>query len=160
MQNPSIQIVSYQKRFQPEFIALNRNWIETYFELEPMDLMQLEDAEEVILSRGGEIFFVLEDDRVVGTCAMVPHGQNEYELAKMAVQSDARGKGFGDLLMIHAIEWARSKRAHAILILSNTVLKPAISLYLKHGAQIVHQGSHPDYKRCNIELKILLPANI
>src|SRR5690242_19625932 len=101
--------------------------------MEPMDISQLNEAEETILEPGGEIFFVLEDDSVVGTCAMVPHGVGCYELAKMAVVPQSQGKGYGVALMMTAMAWARQKGAKQILILSNTLLNPAISLYKKHG---------------------------
>lgn len=90
---------------------------------------------------------------VAGTCAMFKVGDNSYELAKMAVSPDFQGHGFGDLLMISAENWARAKGAKEVFMLSNTVLEPAIKLYQKHGYVITHLGPHPDYERCNIELK-------
>lgn len=147
-----MKVVSYDPRYLPDFVALNREWIEKYFVLEPMDLAQLENPSELILAKGGEIFFVVDGERAIGTCAMVPHGPRSYELAKMAVAPSARGRGAGDVLMMAAIEWAREKGASEVTLLSNTVLEPAISLYRKHGFEIVHLGPHPDYERCNIEM--------
>lgn len=43
-----------------------------------------------------------------------------------------------------------------ITLLSNTILEPAISLYKKHGFETVHLGPHPDYERCNIEMRLML----
>lgn len=149
-------LVKYQPQYLQAFVALNREWIEKYFRLEPMDLYQLENPQESILSKGGEIFFVLKKERPVGTCAMVPHGVDSYELAKMAVSPEIRGEGAGDFLMIAAIDWARHKKATNITLLSNTILAPAISLYKKHGFKTVHLGAHPDYARCNIEMILRL----
>jgi ribosomal protein S18 acetylase RimI-like enzyme len=42
------------------------------------------------------------------------------------------------------------------MLLSNTILNPAISLYQKHGFKTLRQGEHPDYKRCNIEMELQL----
>ena len=145
-------MTNYNEKYLPAFVELNREWITTHFVLEPMDLVQLENPQESILNLGGEIFFVLEEGAAVGTCAMVPHGPDCYELAKMAVSPKKRGKGYGDQLMRAAINWAKEKKAKRIMILSNTILEPAIALYLKHGFQVVSLGPHPDYRRSDIEL--------
>lgn len=149
-------LVKYQPKYLQAFVTLNREWIEKYFRLEPMDLYQLENPQESILSKGGEIFIVLKNEQPIGTCALVPHGPNSYELAKMAVSPEVRGEGVGDFLMASAIAWARQKKATSITLLSNTVLVPAISLYKKHGFETVHLGTHPDYARCNIEMILRL----
>lgn len=149
-------VITYDSRFLPAFISLNEEWIQRHFAIEEMDRRQLRDPHGFILKGGGEIFFVIEKGVAVGTCAMIPHGESGFELAKMAVAPDTRGKGYGDLLMVTAIDWARAKGASEIQILSNTVLEPAIQLYKKHGFQTVHLGPHPDYQRCNIEMVLKL----
>lgn len=155
----SPQIALYDSRFRDAFVALNFEWIQTYFVVEEHDLDQLNNPEKNILEPGGEIFFVIENDQVVGTCAMIPVGQPEkpgYELAKMAVSPKCRGRGYGDVLMKAAVDWARGKGAAYVMLLSNTVLEPAITLYKKHGFQTVNLGPHPDYERCNIEMTLPL----
>jgi GNAT superfamily N-acetyltransferase len=155
-----ISIKSFDPKVWPkylnEFVALNRQWIETYFVLEKTDLQQFENSVELILKPGGEILFLLEEETVVGTVALIPHGPGCYEVAKMAVAPAARGKGYGDALMMAAKDWAKSKQAKKLMLLSNTVLKPAITLYEKHGFKTVRLGDHPDYKRCNIEMELEL----
>lgn len=156
MPEPKLEIVTFHEKYLPAFIELNREWIQRYFVLEAMDLAQLENPYDSILKPGGEIFFIIKNGKALGTCAMVPQGPNTYELAKMAVAPEARGHGCGDLLMTTALRWAKEKRATKVTLLSNTVLKPAISLYQKHGFQTIHLGPHPDYERCNIEMELLL----
>lgn len=152
----NLKIVTFDPKYLPAFVELNREWIQKYFVLEPMDLAQLENPYDNILNQGGEIFFLLENERAVGTCAMVPHGASSYELAKMAIAPSARGKGYGDIVMQAAIDWAKAKGATTVTLLSNTVLEPAITLYHKHGFETVHLGPHPDYERCNIEMVLKL----
>jgi N-acetylglutamate synthase-like GNAT family acetyltransferase len=120
-----VSVVTYDPKYQTYFVELNREWIELYFVLEPMDLAQLEDPHGTILNHGGEILFVLENGEPVGTCAMIPHGERCYELAKMAVAPKVRGRGYGDILMKAAIDWARENGAQKIMLLSNTILEPA-----------------------------------
>lgn len=147
------KIIPFEARYLPDYVRFNRQWIEHYFRLEPMDLAQLEDPYTNILRPGGEILFLLEGEQCFGVRAMVPHGPGIYELAKMAVDPSSRGKGYGDLLMEAAEAWARARHAVKITLLSNTILEPAITLYKKHGFETVHLGTHPDYERSNIEME-------
>jgi ribosomal protein S18 acetylase RimI-like enzyme len=151
-----IKVIGFDARYVKDFADLNKEWIGKYFVLEPMDTYQLDNAEETIIAKGGEIFFVLDGEKALGTCAMVPMENNGYELAKMAVAPETRGRGFGDLLMTHSITWAKEKKADYVLLHSNTVLEPAITLYKKHGFETVYLGPHPDYERSNIEMRLNL----
>lgn len=150
-----MKVTTFDPLYKSAFVDLNREWIERYFRIEPMDLAQLEDP-GAILRAGGEIFFVVEDGSAVGTCAMIPHGPGEFELAKMAVDTSARGRGYGDVLMKEALAWARGRGAARVVLLSNTILEPAIALYNKHGFRTSRLGPHPDYERCNIEMRLEL----
>lgn len=149
------EVITFDPKFLEDFVSLNREWIEKHFKIEESDRQQLLRAQENILDIGGEIFFILENGRAVATCAMVPHG-DKFELAKMAVDPSARGKGYGDVLMRTAIDWSRERGLDEIFLLSNTILEPAITLYKKHGFETVNLGPHPDYERCNIEMKLKL----
>ncbi|MEK2687744.1 GNAT family N-acetyltransferase [Bdellovibrio sp. GT3] len=149
-------VTKYAPEHHTAFVELNTEWIQKHFVVEKMDLIQLNQAQESILNIGGEIFFILDQGKAIATCAMVPHGEKSYELAKMAVSPHYRGQGLGDLLIETAIAWARKKKAEEITLLSNTVLTPAITLYKKHGFVTTHLGPHPDYDRSNIEMKLVL----
>ena len=149
---PNIPVTLYQTRFKNEFRELNLEWIRKYFKVEQKDLDQVSNP-EACLAEGGQIFFVIKDNKAVATCAMYKIGAKNFELAKMAVSPDCRGLGYGDLLMEESEKWAWAQGAEEILILSNTILTPAIELYKKHGFVTTHLGPHPDYERCNIEMK-------
>jgi GNAT superfamily N-acetyltransferase len=150
--NKKVQVMSYHSQFKQAFRKLNFQWIEQYFRVEAKDIEQVENPEACIDS-GGQIFFVILEDEIAGTCALYKVNSERYELAKMAVDPRFQGLGLGDLLMKSAEQWAREQRASEIFLLSNTVLEPAIRLYKRHGYEVVHLGPHPDYERCNIELK-------
>jgi GNAT superfamily N-acetyltransferase len=151
-----MQLIGFDPKHLPAFRRLNQQWIETYFAIEPADIEQLQDPVRQIIQPGGEILFLLQGEDVVGTCALVPHGESCFELAKMAVDPSAQGKGYGDLLMKGAIAWARQQGAKQLMLLSNTKLVPAISLYKKHGFQTLREGVHPSYARCNIEMVLYI----
>lgn len=151
-------IVPYRQEFRPAFERLNREWIETWFEVEDADRETFRNPEAKILAAGGQIFFVLRRGEILGTCAIIPHGPGEWEIAKMAVAPAARGQGLGDLLMETAIDFAHSAKANRVIIVSNTVLEPAIRLYQKHGFQVVPMIDDARYRRANIRLELELDA--
>jgi GNAT superfamily N-acetyltransferase len=150
-------VVPYREELKTAFERLNREWIETYFAMEDADRKVLGDPRGEILDQGGEIFFVLEGGRVLGTCAVIRHGRDGFEIAKMAVAPEARGRGYGDRLMEAAIGFAVDAGARRIIILSNTVLEPAIRLYEKHGFVRVPLEADERYVRANIRLERTLP---
>jgi ribosomal protein S18 acetylase RimI-like enzyme len=146
-------VVPYRREFRSAFEQLNRDWIETYFVLEQADRDTFSDPEGKILAPGGEIFFVVQGTEVLGTCAVLRHSADAFEIAKMAVAPEARGRGLGDRLMEAAVEFARERGAARVIIVSNTVLEPAIRLYRKHGFVPVPLDSDGRYRRANIRLE-------
>ena len=149
-------MVRYREEFRSAFERLNREWIEAYFVLEPADREILGDPRRKILDPGGQVFFVLERGDVQGTCAVLRHSAEECEIAKMAVAPAARGRGFGDLLMEASLAFAREIHSRRVVIVSNTVLEPAIRLYRKHGFVEVPLASDGRYRRANIRLELEL----
>lgn len=147
------EVVPYREEYRAEFERLNRAWIEQYFVLEEADREVFRDPAGAIIRPGGQIFFVVEGSEVLGTCALVPHEPGVYEIAKMAVSPEARGRGYGDLLMEATTEFARRAGAKRIVIVSNTVLAPAIRLYEKHGFVRVPLDEHERFARANIRLE-------
>ncbi len=150
------EVMTYREEWREAFERLNREWIETWFALEDADLETFGDPESRILAPGGQIFFVVERGEVVGTCAVVRHQPGVYELAKMAVAPVARGRGYGDLLMVAAIDFSRATGARKIVIVSNTRLAPALRLYEKHGFVRVPLEEGQRYVRADVKLELVL----
>lgn len=149
-------MVPFRKEFRSAFDDLNREWIEKYFTLEPADREILGDPEGKIIDAGGQVFFVIESSEILGTCAVLRHSIDDYEIAKMAVAPKARGRGLGHLLMEASIAFAREREARRVIIVSNTVLEPAIRLYRKHGFVQVPLTRDARYERANIRLEMEL----
>lgn len=159
---PEVQIVDYEVRFASHFASLNYQWITEYFRVEEEDRKALDDPEGYAIRPGGNIFFLLEDEIPVGTVAMVPITRSEeeqelcFELAKMAVRPDCRGKGYGSMLMQHCIDFARSAEAHEIMLVTNDVLSAAVALYEQAGFREVSEYSDSRYERGNLEMRLTL----
>jgi putative acetyltransferase len=148
-----VEIHTYRDEWRGEFERLNREWIETWFTLEDADRETFRDPAAKIVAPGGQIFFVVEEGKVLGTCAVIRHEPEVHEIAKMAVAPEARGRGYGDLLMEAAVEFSRRTGARRVVIVSNTRLAPAIRLYEKHGFVRVPLAPDERYVRADIRLE-------
>lgn len=151
----SVRIVPYNVGHQLAFRKLNEDWITTYFKMEKADREALNDPKGHILDRGGFIFVATIDEKAVGVCALIRRDDPKYpyELAKMAVSAEMRGRNIGWLLGNAAIKRARSVNAARLYLESNTILKPAIRLYEKLGFRKI-VGPPTPYERCNIQMEL------
>ena len=152
-----VEIVDYRQEYFMTFKRLNIMWINSHWSLEPHDLEVLNDPDASILSKGGYIFVALVDGAPMGVVAMCKMEGSEYdfELAKLAVDPEARGLGIGEKICREALEFARKSGAKKIFLESNTLLKPAINLYRKLGFTELAEY-HPAYERGDIQMELTL----
>jgi hypothetical protein len=68
----SAKLVTYRSCWKDYFEYLNRLWLEEFFEVEPADEAVFRDPYSSIIQPGGEIFFILDSETPVGTCAVIP----------------------------------------------------------------------------------------
>jgi len=151
-----VEVTRYSSELAKHFESLNREWIEEYFVIEEADRVIFADPFKQIVEPGGQVFFVVSEGEVLGTCAVIRLSDQVYELAKMAVKSEARGRGYGDLLIVSAIQFATEAGAERLILLSNTRLHPAIALYEKHGFRSVPITDAHDYSRVDIQMELKL----
>lgn len=154
MVDTAIEILDYEPSHQPWFEKFNRQWIEKYFSMEPLDFEILQHPEEHIIRKGGSIFLASWKGEMAGTVALKFITTREYELTKMAVDEKFQGKKIGQALADAAIGRAREKGARKVFLYSNTILGPAISLYTKLGFREIPVDG--PYKRTNIKMELIL----
>jgi len=150
-----VQIVDYTPEHKCAFKQLNEEWIRQYFKMEESDYKALDHPDEYIIAPGGHIFMAVYEGEVVGTCAIIKMNDKKYELAKMAVSPRAQGKSIGTLLGQTCIDKVKELGADTVYLESNTLLKPAINLYLKLGFQKI-TGPPSPYERSNIQMELAL----
>ncbi len=150
------RIEAWRPEYRADFERLNREWIEQYFAVEEEDQKVFRDPEGIVIRPGGQIFFVVDEEGVRGTCAVILHDADTWELAKMAVSPSARGRGYGDLLVEAAIAFARGTPAKTLMLQSNTRLSPALALYRKHGFRDAPLDAGTGYFRADIQLELPL----
>ena len=140
------------------FRTLNEEWITRYFTLEKSDRENLNDPENKILRKGGQIFMVYLGQQAVGCVALVPIGNGVYELSKMAVSPELRGMGIGRRLLEHAVTEAKRMGAKSLFLGSNSKLENAVHLYEAVGFRHVPAESIPEmpYVRANVFMELPL----
>ena len=128
-----VEIATWRPEWRAHFERLNRVWLEQFHLLEPADLVYLQRPEEAILAPGGQIYFALTGDEVVGTCAAIRVSETVVELAKLSVAPSVQNRGVGRRLAERVIEFARSAGASRVVLTSNHQLTAALRLYRALG---------------------------
>ena len=156
MSPEEIRVIPFDPAYARAFADLNYQWIEESYGVEPHDRELLDHPFENVIAQGGEIFFALVDFVAAGTVAMVKMDEEHFELAKMAVSPEFRGRKIGDALMLACIDHARSHGAKSIILESNTKQEAAIRLYRKHGFVEVPLDPNSHFVRANIRMELAL----
>lgn len=151
-----VEIIGFDERYASDFGRLNYQWIAESYTIEPHDREILDDPAGAIIGAGGEIFFALVGDEAAGTVALIPMGENDLELTKMAVSPEFRGQGIGDRLMEACIEHGRKAGRRALVLESNTKQEAAIGLYRKFGFVEIALDPNSEYVRANIRMEMVL----
>ena len=148
-----INIVEYQGHHQPYFEKFNRDWIEKYFVMEPIDEFVLTDPEEALLKSGGAVLMATYDGAVAGTVALRKVAEKVYEFTKMAVDEKFRRKGIAEALSYASFQKAKELGADKVILYSNSRLTGAIRLYEKLGFKHLPIGIG-EYKRSDVKMEI------
>ncbi|MGG9962756.1 GNAT family N-acetyltransferase [Ferruginibacter sp. SUN106] len=151
----NITIVPYEAKYQPYFEKFNRQWIEDWFTMEPVDEYVLTNPEEAILKDGGAILMALYEGVAAGTVGLRKVDAQTYEFTKMAVGEDFRRKGIAAALSYASFEKAKALGATKVILYSNTKNANAIKLYEKIGFK--HLPVEPGvYERANVKMEIVI----
>lgn len=149
-----VSIVAFDPRWREDFAALNIEWLQRWFVVEPIDHEVLNDPERFILADGGHVLFAIDGERqALGTVALRHDGDGVFELTKMAVARTARGRGIGRSLMSAALELFRQVRGRELFLESSSKLTPALTLYESVGFRhhpAPRAGSH--YARADVHM--------
>ena len=148
-----IELVEYRPEFRRDFESLNRVWLERHGLLEAADLEYLQEPERHILATGGQIYFAIRGPSVLGSCGAIRISSTTFELAKLAVDPAARGRGLGRRLCEAVLAFARRKGATEIVLTSHTSLVEAIRLYESMGFQHAKLAD-VRYKTANVFMRL------
>ena len=140
----------------PDFYRINAQWIEDMYTLEPTDIDVISHPRERLIEPGGDILFVEDPELgIIGTCGLRKTGEREFELTKMGVLPEARGRKAGEFLLRAMIERAFALGCVRLYLLSNAKGAAGVHLYEKvgfvHDAGIMEEFGKR-YERCNVAM--------
>lgn len=146
----NVIVTDFLSQYSNEFYKLNKAWIEESWVLEDSDKKDLLNPDKIV-ENGGQVFFALEDKIAIGTVAMIKSSNGRFELAKMTVQEDFRGKGIANMLMDECLKFAKQNNAREIFLISNDSLIIARNLYDKYDFKEAVLDSQK-YERGNVKM--------
>jgi putative acetyltransferase len=143
------------------FRTLNEEWITRDFVLEQNDIETLSNPEASVLGKGGHIFMAYAGVEPVGCVALIPMDDGVFELSKMAVSPQCRGRGIGRRLLEHAIAQARTIGASSLFLGSSTKLPNAVHLYESVGFRHIDPEKLPPvpYQRADVFMRMPLESD-
>lgn len=151
-----MEIITFQPEYANDFKDLNLAWLKKYFCVEPHDEEVLGKPDKYIIQPGGNIFFVKEENEIIGTVALMKMDEGVFELTKMAVTPEAQGKKTGQKLLDFTIKYARQQGWDRLIIYSNRKLENAIYIYKKYGFKEIPIEENNPYARGDIKMELLL----
>lgn len=128
-----LNIIGFEERYHEDFKRLSYEWLEKYVSVESEDERILNNPIEVILDKGGHIFFARYDNEIVGTVSLIRVEEGVFELAKLAVTEKYKGMKIGIKLMEKCLEVSKSEKVNKIILYTSHKLGAAINLYKKFG---------------------------
>jgi len=146
------EIVPFSGEHRTAFRDLNLEWVSTLFRVEPHDEEQLSHPEWII-EDGGEIWLARLDGEIVGTGVLFCEGEGSYEIAKMAVRPDIRGKGIGKKILAMLIQRFRERDGKRLWLQTNSRLQNAIALYRSFGFVDFTPSKPSPYARADVFLE-------
>ena len=154
----AIHVRPFQQGDEVAFRELNEAWISKYFTIEAAERPYLEDPVGNIIEAGGFIFMAIARHVPVGCCALLPMEPGAFEVAKMAVTENLRGRGIGRKVLEYAIAYAKKIGATRLYLETNRKLANAIHLYESIGFQHVSpdQVIPSPYARANVFMEMNL----
>lgn len=148
-----IKVIPWDMRFAEDFGVLNRAWLQEFdCSIEPGDTLDFNNPYERFIKPGGMIFFALLGETAIGTCALLARPQGVFEVAKMAVTKQLRGKKIGALLLESAEQWAVEHGAQKLVLETISKLAVARRLYEKSGFTEV-SSAELHYGRADIKME-------
>jgi HAD superfamily phosphoserine phosphatase-like hydrolase len=150
---PTIRIVPFAAEHGPGVIDVIRSAFDEFrmtFELDGFD-DDLADIPAHYERAGGVFSVLLDGERVVGSVAALPRGDDECEIKRFYLRPEHRGQGHGRRLLEHVVGWARRQGCRRAVAWSDARLPTAHEVYRRMGFVEIGQRVVDDADR-SVEL--------
>lgn len=109
--------------------GLEEHWGELDLSLNP----DLNNIQTSYINKGG-VFLVVEiDNKIVGTGALSPEGNNAARIERVSVHKDFRRRGMGQAITAALVEAASQTGYAKVLVETTETWDPAVRLYQEFG---------------------------
>lgn len=133
----TIKIQTFQRDYQNQVVELISAIQQKEFNLRitPDEQPDLRNPPDYYQKGKGNFWIALDENKVVGTVALLDIGGDEGALRKMFVQKDYRGeeKGIAKMLLYEVLQWAKGKNLTAVYLGVTPFFVAAYHFYEKHG---------------------------
>lgn len=153
-----IEIIEYTNAHATAFKRINLEWLEQYNLTDHYDHVILNDPQGTIIDHGGVIYLAKSNDTIIGSAALMKEHDGVYELAKMTVTPEWRGRGISKILIEQCLATAKRLNARKIVLFSNDQLQTAIALYAHYGFKHIDVTDSP-FTTANVKMELVLNAN-
>ena len=150
-----IEIIDYEEKYLSDFKRLSYEWLKQYKLLEPEDERILCSPEEVIINKGGYVYFARYGGEIIGTVSLMKVDATTFELAKLAVTQKYQGMGIGRKLIERCLISAKQDHIKKIILFTHHKLFSAIALYQKFNFKEVYH-SKGKYIKSDLKMELNL----
>ncbi len=152
----SFSVLPYSPKYEKDFIRLNCAWLEQLFTIEEADREILDHVSEWI-ARGAQIFFAVEQEEVLATCMAHPLENTHWKLGSFAAKGMGSGKGAGSAVFEACKNYAISRGATRLTVVSNRTLSSALHVYRKFGfVEVPLEERFTNLNRANIQFDYIV----
>ncbi|MEQ1554901.1 MAG: GNAT family N-acetyltransferase [Ferruginibacter sp.] len=142
-----MQIQPYSEKYKEDIVSLILDIQNNEFKV-PITLKEqqdLLDIEAFYLKKNGGFWLATDNDKLIGTIALIDIGNGQGALRKMFVHADYRGKEklTGQLLLNYLINWCLHKNIKEIYLGTVEQLYAAKKFYIKNGFQKIEKSLLP-----------------
>ncbi len=142
-----IQIQPYSEKYKADIASLILNIQNNEFNV-PVTLNDQPDLLDIgnfYCKDSGGFWLAIENEKLVGTIALIDIGSGQVALRKMFVYADYRGKekAIGQSLLNYLIDWCNSKEITEIYLGTVTQLHAAKRFYIKNGFEKIEKKNLP-----------------
>jgi N-acetylglutamate synthase-like GNAT family acetyltransferase len=143
-----MKIETYKEKYKQDIAALVLNIQNNEFNvpLTIADQPDLLDIENFYFKKNGSFWMVTEDEKLIGTIALIDFDNGQAALRKMFVHAAYRGKekGDGQLLLDKLLDWCKQKNITEIYLGTVEQLHAAKKFYVKNGFIKIDKSELPE----------------
>lgn len=143
------RIQPFEPRYQPhvmdliEQIQVN----EFHIPIEEAQWKELQSIPSSFQKDKGNYWVALDQEKVIGTIAVIDIGHKAFELRDVFLDKKYRGlpQGYAKQLLDTVLKWSKEQRVHTIYLGTTLAFRAAHRFYEKHGFREITRQEMPSY---------------